>query len=154
MRSGFCCQPPPVAEPPVVRPAVIDVISGDAAVVDRVTYGHDRIRVRSRRDVDAYYRWRIATATLASNYTATSTGAPKFPGFTGQSSNSGWFIGGGVDWAVNKAISVGLDYRHFELGSARATTQLSTGDNDNIALAAKGDIVWVRLSFNLIPGAH
>ena len=30
----------------------------------------------------------------------------------------GWYIGGGVEWAVSPGWSAGLDYKHYEFGSA------------------------------------
>jgi outer membrane immunogenic protein len=34
----------------------------------------------------------------------------------------GWYLGGGVEWAVSPGWTAGLEYRHYEFGSADTTT--------------------------------
>lgn len=92
---------------------------------------------------------------LNASYSSTLTGVPLFQNFWGNSFNPGWYAGVGVEAVVLRVnpfdVVLGVEYQHFELDSRRATNQLVVNDNDNIALASKGDLVRARLSFKLNP---
>jgi outer membrane immunogenic protein len=102
----------------------------------------------------AWDRWMIfatggyATASVKGQYTFTSTGLQRFPTFSGQSRNDGWFAGGGFEYMAHKGalvdVILGVEYQHFDLRSERAFTDvgiINTFDQD-----AVGDIVRARLS--------
>jgi outer membrane immunogenic protein len=53
-----------------------------------------------------------------------------FPGVATASnsqSNSGWTVGGGIDYAVWQNLILGVEYDHFDLGYSNFTTPVSNG---------------------------
>jgi len=73
--------------------------------------------------------------------------------FNGQSRNSGWYAGGGLDYMVHKGplvdVVLGVEYQHYDVGSKNAFCfnpgcNPATGWDED--LSAKGDIVRARLT--------
>ena len=63
-------------------------------------------------------------------------------------SHDGWFIGGGVEYALTKNWIFGVEYQHLDFG--RELHVVSTGNAlDNRYLELTQDIVRARLSFKL-----
>jgi opacity protein-like surface antigen len=48
-------------------------------------------------------------------------GAPGLMDVSGGGTESGWVAGGGVEWRVQPALSVGLEYLHYDFGTVTAT---------------------------------
>jgi outer membrane immunogenic protein len=108
----------------------------------------------------AWDRWMIygtggfASAELDGRYAFTSTGAPRFPGFWGESRNKGWFAGAGFEVVVLQGtfidLLLGAEYQHFDLRS-KQTFCFNAGCNpanpNDFQLDAKGDIFRARLTF-------
>ena len=59
----------------------------------------------------------------------------------------GWFVGGGIDYAITPIVSVGVDYKHYEFNSADHIDVLAAG-NDRV-IEAKADAVFARLNIKL-----
>lgn len=66
-------------------------------------------------------------------------------------SNNGWFIGGGVEYAVSRNWIVGIEYRHlqFDTEMAGPTNPPATGASRYIK--ADSDQVRARISFKIGP---
>jgi outer membrane immunogenic protein len=63
---------------------------------------------------------------------------------------SGWFAGGGVDWAFNPSWIVGVDYRHYDFGTSRSVPVGVGGmpiTADTTDLSLRSDAVTARLSY-------
>jgi len=56
-----------------------------------------------------------ATARFESEIRTAATGALRS---SSGGRHDGWYIGGGVEWAVSPGWTVGVEYRHYELGDA------------------------------------
>jgi opacity protein-like surface antigen len=85
------------------------------------------------------------------------------PAFTvvddGRTRNDGWYVGGGFDMVVVPGWTTGLEYRHYDFGSASSTT--FTGEApQGIALqpltqSATVDTIALRLTYKWdIPGRY
>lgn len=85
----------------------------------------------------------FAYGDVASRTLVTSTGVELS---TGADSRGGWFIGGGIEWAVTNSILLGVEYQHVDLGSGtiRVTNPVDWRRND-----AEADIVRGRISFKI-----
>jgi outer membrane immunogenic protein len=69
---------------------------------------------------------------------------------------SGWYAGAGVDWAVNPNWVVGVEYRHYDFGTARGVPTLVGGGIDaanTMDVSLRADSVMARASykFNWAP---
>jgi outer membrane immunogenic protein len=73
----------------------------------------------------------------------------------GDGRNTGWYLGGGVDWAMAQNWTIGLDYRHYffddNLELARAVVGGVWGPlpNDNARFDMSSDIISLRVSWKL-----
>ena len=56
---------------------------------------------------------------LASLETKTVTIATGAVFDTGRERNGGWYLGGGMEWSIGRAMSLGVEYRRIELDEAR-----------------------------------
>ncbi len=80
-------------------------------------------------------------------------------GFTiinyGDSRDSGYYIGGGVDLAMAHGWTIGIDYKHFDFGSNNKQASAIVGGtwnalpNDNARFDSEADILTVRVSWKL-----
>jgi len=67
---------------------------------------------------------------------------------------TGWYVGGGLDWAFAGGLILGVDFRHYEFDSQLANARTALGTplpNDAINVKAKSDSVALRLSYKLGP---
>jgi outer membrane immunogenic protein len=48
-------------------------------------------------------------------------------GLFGRARLDGWYLGGGVDWAVKDGVIIGIEYRHYELDGDRFQTFSAAG---------------------------
>jgi outer membrane immunogenic protein len=63
---------------------------------------------------------------------------------------SGWYVGGGIDWAFNPNWIVGVEYRHYDFGTLRGVPTLAGGGLnpvDSQDLSLRADSVAVRVSY-------
>ena len=60
--------------------------------------------------------------------------------------HNGWFVGGGIDYAITSIVSVGVDYKHYEFNSADHTA--ATANNSRV-IEAKADAVFARVNVKL-----
>jgi opacity protein-like surface antigen len=71
----------------------------------------------------------------------------------GDGRNTGWYVGGGVDWAIAQGWTIGIDYRHYEFDTNLETARAIVGGvwgsvpNDNAAFDMSADIVTMRVSW-------
>lgn len=71
--------------------------------------------------------------------------------FPGASRHSGWFVGGGVEYAVTHNWIAGLEYQHIDLDTrcqfrCELATPVAGGTRD---ITAEADVVRFRLSYKL-----
>jgi opacity protein-like surface antigen len=65
----------------------------------------------------------------------------------------GWYIGGGVDWAISGGWTVGIDYRHYDFSSNLEPASAVIGGvwgalpNDNASFSPTADTVTLRVSW-------
>ena len=90
----------------------------------------------------------VARADIQTQAQTIATGALLAQG-TG--THTGWYGGGGVEWAFNKNVILGLEYTHYDFN----TQVHDTGGNSRF-VSANADSVMGRLSFKLgrEPVAH
>jgi outer membrane immunogenic protein len=62
--------------------------------------------------------------------------------------HNGWFAGGGLEFAVARNATVGVEYLHFDLGSELHNTPIPSG---NRVLDGKADVVRVRFTLMFEP---
>ena len=109
----------------------------------------------------AWDRWMIyatggwAAATLSGQYCSTVTGlcGPSFSTQNGQSTNWGWFVGGGIEYMIHKGsfvdVILGAEYQHYDV---RERTAFCANPGCGVpsaldySLAATGDLARVRLT--------
>jgi outer membrane immunogenic protein len=108
----------------------------------------------------AWDRWMIygtggiAGATLKGTYCRTDLGLCDGPNVSaGQSTNWGWFVGGGFDYMVHKGplvdVILGIEYQHFDVSSESAFCWYpgcGSPAPEDFHLAATGDTVRARLT--------
>ena len=104
-------------------------------------------------DVLIYGTGGYAYAPITAEYASTLTGAPRFPGFWGESKNSGWFAGVGVEYVVHKSalvdIIVGAEYQHIDLGEKNSfcfNPGCNPANAEDYRTGATIDVVRARLS--------
>jgi outer membrane immunogenic protein len=116
----------------------------------RLGYAWDRLLV--------YGTGGIAEAALKGTYCLTTGpgGSPQcnLSIQNGQSTNWGWYAGGGFEYMIAKGALVdviaGVEYQHFDVGTVHATPAFAaTGADYN--LAAHGDTVRGRLTIKWNP---
>jgi opacity protein-like surface antigen len=68
---------------------------------------------------------------------------------TGHTRNDGWYIGGGVEWAVSPGWSAGLEYRHYEFDAVdvRLFTPLGQPSGDFRHVDPTTDTIAARVSW-------
>jgi outer membrane immunogenic protein len=80
-------------------------------------------------------------------------------GFTriqwGDGRNTGWYIGGGVDWALAQNWTIGIEYRHYDFGDNRELARAVVGfewgavPNDNAIFDMSSDTITLRVNWKL-----
>jgi outer membrane immunogenic protein len=101
------------------------------------------------------------------SYTGEATGAtaaanPGFPfgqtgGLSGVNSvRVGWTVGGGAEWALNRQVSLGAEYRHSDYGRDNDFLGSNAAGNvsENARLGFSNDQVLAKLNFRFGPGAQ
>jgi len=63
------------------------------------------------------------------------------------STNGGYYIGGGIDWAVWNNWILGLEYRHYGFRTKTVASTYNVGGGENVTFAPKTDTVMARLSY-------
>jgi outer membrane immunogenic protein len=63
----------------------------------------------------------------------------------------GWYLGGGVDWAIGRNWVLGLDYRHYDFGDSVIipTVNGALDPFDAAKFKLKADAVTLRLSYRI-----
>ena len=59
----------------------------------------------------------------------------------------GYYIGGGVDWALTRNWIVGVEYSYYDFGSEIVACSTTTGFSERIRFALRKDNVMARLSY-------
>jgi outer membrane immunogenic protein len=73
----------------------------------------------------------------------------------GDGRNTGWYIGGGIDWAVAQGWTVGIEYRHYDFDTNLELARAIVGGvwgavpNDNATFDMSADTVTLRVSWKL-----
>ncbi|HEY0567906.1 MAG TPA: outer membrane beta-barrel protein [Xanthobacteraceae bacterium] len=114
----------------------------------------------------AFDRWMIygtggyASADLKGTYCNATTGICG-PGITtqnGQSRNSGWFAGAGIDYMIHKGslvdVLLGAEYQHWDVDSKNAfcaNLGCNPASGADYNLAASGDIFRAKLTIKYNP---
>ena len=65
------------------------------------------------------------------------------------SNHRGWYLGGGVEYALTKSWILGLEYLHVDLGDKNVVSQPLLVSETRNNLNAEADIVRARLTFKL-----
>lgn len=71
----------------------------------------------------------------------------------GNGRNPGWYIGGGLDFAVVGGWTMGVDYRHYDFGTNRELARAVVGGvwgplpNDNADFTTTADTIALRVSW-------
>jgi outer membrane immunogenic protein len=87
-----------------------------------------------------------ANGLIQSRIQNLTTGAP----FDNTSErHNGWFAGGGLEFAVARNATVGVEYLHFDLGSELHVS--AAGAANNRVLDGKADVVRVRFTLMFEP---
>lgn len=68
------------------------------------------------------------------------------------SQNDGWFVGGGVEYALSKNWIVGLEYQHMDFISRLQSATVVPAVGAAHYVSADVDVVRARLTFKLGPG--
>ena len=70
----------------------------------------------------------------------------------------GWYVGGGLEWAVAPAVTVGVEYRHYEFDTRLAGGRATIGGipnslliNDTANFKLNADTVALRLNIKFDP---
>jgi opacity protein-like surface antigen len=99
----------------------------------------------------------VNTPTAAAGVAAANPGANLGPFFNSASTDNtmvGWTVGGGAEYAVNKQISIGAEYRHSDYGSANfgsvAPGAGQTSENAPVHFA--DDQVLAKVNFKFMGG--
>jgi outer membrane immunogenic protein len=61
---------------------------------------------------------------------------------------NGWFVGGGVDFAITPIVSIGVDYKHYDFNSDTHPDVLLSHNNDRV-IKATADAVFARVNIKL-----
>jgi outer membrane immunogenic protein len=80
-------------------------INWTGSVVGRLGFAHDRFLVYARAG------WATANIQLSGN------NAQLGDGFSGDDQRHGWVVGGGVEYAFSRNLSLGIEYNYMDLGS-------------------------------------
>jgi outer membrane immunogenic protein len=86
-----------------------------------------------------------ATSLNNTYYTAPGVNFEQF-----SQNRSGWYVGGGVDWAFSRNWIVGVEYRHYDFGTSRGVPTFTAGGLnpfDTTDLGLRADSVAVRVSY-------
>jgi outer membrane immunogenic protein len=116
-------------------------ISDLSTIGGRVGFAWDRVLL--------YGAGGYASSHVAANYFRTSTGAERFPDFSGRTRLSGWYAGGGIDWVVARgeltALILGVEYQHVDL-DAKHIPIVNTSIEEQYSASAKSDIIRARFT--------
>jgi opacity protein-like surface antigen len=116
-------------------------------------YGTGGLAVADVRQASIYgYSPSVTNAVTLANPGTTFAGTSNFAGR--DSTLTGWTVGGGAEWALNRGVSVGAEYRHSDYG--KPTYEFgSTGPGDTSEAARLGftdDQVLAKINFRFGPG--
>jgi len=66
----------------------------------------------------------------------------------------GWYLGGGIDFAIMHGVTLGVEYRHYDFRNRQAPAKATIGGipdsnlpNDNATFKSNADTVTLRLSY-------
>jgi len=96
----------------------------------------------------AYVTGGYAQASINSDFVQLSNNAI---GSMSGARHGGWYLGGGVEYALNKNLILGVEYQHFEFDTACHDVSCHTVPTQGIArnVDATADVVRARLSFKI-----
>lgn len=101
------------------------------------------------RDWMAFATGGYATANLITEFYP--KGVPNNASKT-YSRNDGWFVGGGIEYALTKNWIVGLEYQHMEFNTVLQSLTAVPATGSARYVSADADVVKARLTFKLGPG--
>jgi outer membrane immunogenic protein len=123
------------------------------AVGPVLLYGTGGLAIADVRQ-SAFYRYAptptaaVAAANPGANFGLFSNGA------VNDSTLTGWTAGGGAEWALTRAVSIGAEYRHSDYG--RSTYNFGSTAPDSTSEAARlgftDDQVLAKVNFRFGPG--
>jgi opacity protein-like surface antigen len=73
----------------------------------------------------------------------------------GDGRNTGWYIGGGVDWALAQNWTIGIEYRHYDFDTNLELARAVVGGvwgavpNDNATFDMSADTITLRVNWKL-----
>ena len=88
-----------------------------------------------------------ANARFTDRVTSAATGAVNV---VGSERHGGWYIGGGIDWAIARDWTIGIEYRHYDFGDEFYNRHNGLGTpvlGDNGTVSANLDTVTFRASW-------
>lgn len=96
----------------------------------------------------------FATGGYANADIMTEFYAKGFAGITSRanSRNEGYFIGGGLEYALSKNWIVGVEYQHMEFNKELQSVTVVPATGSARYVSADADVVRARLTFKLGPG--
>ncbi len=96
--------------------------------------------------------------TAAAGVAAANPGANLGPFVNGASSDNtmvGWTVGGGAEYAINRQVSIGAEYRHSDYGSANfgSVNPGAGATSENVPVHFADDQVLAKVNFRFGPGS-
>jgi outer membrane immunogenic protein len=76
------------------------------------------------------------------------------PGFHSKDDHNGWYIGGGLDYALGRNLVFGIEYQHISLDTVNHCPPANVcvaGDINRHDLSSESDIIRARLTLKLSP---
>jgi outer membrane immunogenic protein len=118
-----------------------------------LVYGTGGLAIADVQESAAYGFTPTTTAAVATANPGTTFGP--FRNFSSQNNVlTGWTVGAGAEWALNKQVSVGAEYRHSDYGAS--TYNFGSGAPDSTSEAARigftDDQVMAKVNFRFGPG--
>jgi outer membrane immunogenic protein len=102
----------------------------------------------------AFYGYAPTTTAAVATANPGATYGPYGNGGANDSVMTGWTVGGGAEWALNRQISVGAEYRHSDYGHSTYNFGSTGADatSENTRLGFTDDQVLAKVNFRFGPG--
>jgi outer membrane immunogenic protein len=102
----------------------------------------------------AFYGYAPTTTAAVATANPGATFGPYANGSQNDSVMTGWTVGGGAEWALNRQISLGAEYRHSDYGHSTYNFGSTGADATSEAarLGVTDDQVLAKVNFRFGPG--